>query len=212
MEYDGREARTLPRPARVVVGVAESPAGLRALRTAVDQARFLHRELFAVRAYSSPPDRDLLHKTGMATLPGYTPAASWSQATRSAIDAREQDQMRIIERAFANAMGCAPDDLVINATARLGTPGSVLVDAAYLDDDLLVVGATHRKSRFRKSTGHYCLRKAKCPVLVVPPHDLARRVIRKYSVRRWDHELQAFLAKNPPSPGRRSGPRDENPH
>lgn len=203
----------MPRPARVVVGVAETPAGLRALRAAVDQARFLHRELFAVRAFDSPPDRDLLQKTGMAALPGYTPAAaSWTQASRAAIDACEQEQIRVIERAFANAMGCTPDDPVVRPTARLGTPGSVLVDAAYLEDDLLVVGATHRRSRFRKSTGQYCLEKAKCPVLVIPPHDLARRVIRKHSARRWEHELKAFLAKNRPSPDPRSGPRDENPH
>jgi nucleotide-binding universal stress UspA family protein len=195
----------------VVVGVAESPVGLRALRAAVDQARFLHRELFAVRAFDSPADRDLLHKTGMAALPGYTPAASWSQSSRTAIDACEQEEMRVIERAFAKAMGCTPDDPVVHPTARLGTPWSVLIEAAYLEDDLLVVGATHRMSRFRKSTGHYCLGKAKCPVLVIPPHDLARRVMRKHSTRRWDHELEVFLAKNPPSPDPRSRPRDENP-
>jgi nucleotide-binding universal stress UspA family protein len=193
-----------------VVGVAESPAGLRALRAAVEQARFLRREVFAVRAFASPPDRDLLQKTGMATLPGYTPA-SWSQASRTAIEACEQEAMRVIERALAQAMGGTPDEPVVRPTARLGSPGRVLVEAAYLEEDLLVVGATHRRSRLRKSTGHYCVGKAKCPVLVMPPHNLARRVIRRYSARRWDHDLEALLAENTPSANPRSGPRDENP-
>jgi nucleotide-binding universal stress UspA family protein len=200
----------LPRPARVVIGVAESPAGLRALRTAVEQARFLGREVLAVRAFATPSDRDLLQRTGMAAMPGYPRTASWTHASRTTIDAREQEETRVIGRAFEQAMGGLPDDLVVRPTARLGTPGSVLVEAAYQDDDLLIVGAAHRRSRLRRSTGRYCLIKARCPVLVVPPHDLARRVIRKHSVRQWDSDLEAFLAENPPAEPR-SLPRDDNP-
>ena len=201
----------MPRPARVIVGVTESPAGLRALRTAVEQARFLRREVFAVRAFATPSDHDLLHKTGMATLPGYPSGGSRTNASRSAIDACEQHEIRVIERAFGLAMGGLPDDLVVRSSARLGTPGRVLVEAAYQEDDLLIVGAAHRKSHFRRSTGRYCLIKARCPVLVIPPHDLARRAIRRRSARRWDSDLEAFLAENPPSADPRSLPRDDNP-
>jgi nucleotide-binding universal stress UspA family protein len=160
----------LARTARVVVGVSESPAGLRALRAAVEQARIRHRELLAVRAFDAPKERGLQQSTAAATLPGYESADLWSQTTRMTVDMREKDAARVIERAFEQAMGGTPDDPAVCATARLGRPGPILVDAAHLEEDLLVIGATTPQWRRQlgRSTARYCTFYAACPVLLIP--------------------------------------------
>jgi Universal stress protein family len=54
----------------------------------------------------------------------------------------------------------------------------VLVDAACLSRDLLVVGAG-RHGALRRPAGsrvsRYCVAHARCPVVAVPPADLARQ-------------------------------------
>ncbi|MFI1159356.1 universal stress protein [Streptomyces sioyaensis] len=57
----------------------------------------------------------------------------------------------------------------------LGKPGKVLVEVASQADDLLVVGAGARGRPLRAlwpSVGRYCIARAGCPVLAVPPSPL----------------------------------------
>ena len=162
------------REARVVVGVSESPAGLRALRAAVEQARILDRELLAVRAFATT-ERERPQSAAAATLPGCESADLWSQTPRIAVDTGEKDASRVIERAFGHAMGGVPDDdPAVHPTVRLGRPGPVLVEAAHLEDDLLVIGATTPQWRRQlgRSTARYCTFYAACPVLLIPPNGI----------------------------------------
>ena len=176
----------MARAARVVVGVDDRPVGLRALRTAVTQARLMRRELFAVRAFPAPADRDQI-RSATAGWPTFTPPSDSAADVQHEIAAREHEALDAIDRAFAHAMGGPPGDIDVCPTAMLGSPGRVLVQAAYRDEDLLVVGApSQRRFRwFRRSIGRYCLEHAKCLVLLVPPNDLARRVDRMHRPWRW---------------------------
>lgn len=166
---------------RVIVGVDDSPMGLRALHAAVAQARGLGRELIAVRAYpapsggapgQSPPDWRL------PRLPQPSTSEPWHQLLADC----EQRELGTVTRIFEQAMGGLPRDVRVHRVAAVGTPGQVLVAAAYRDDDLLVVGKppARRLRRlwpwrwFRRSTCGYCTRHASCPVLTIPLSELAR--------------------------------------
>ncbi|MEU6510271.1 universal stress protein [Streptomyces sp. NPDC046942] len=167
---------------RVIVGVDSSPAGLGALRAAVAQARLSGRELIAVRAYEPPPHRSATGQRQsmwwQAQLPDPEVSPSWHRLQA----AREQEAIRSLEQAFAQATGGIPHGVRVRSVAAMGAPGEVLVAAAYLDDDLLVMGKPDvRKPRriwpwrwFRRSTCRYCSAHAICPVLTVPPQGLPR--------------------------------------
>ncbi|MEU1273090.1 universal stress protein [Streptomyces sp. NPDC005799] len=166
---------------RVIVGVDDSPMGLRALHAAVAQARGLGRELIAVRAYpapsggpawQSPPDWRL------SRLPQPSTSEPWHQLLADC----EQRELGTVTRIFEQAMGGLPRDVCVHPVASMGAPGPVLVAAAYRDDDLLVVGRSParrlRRLRpwrwFRRSTCGYCARHASCQVLTIPLSELAR--------------------------------------
>nr|WSY50434.1 universal stress protein [Streptomyces sp. NBC_00886] len=169
-----------PSAERIIVGVDASPAGLGALRAAVAQARLADRELLAVRAYEPPPS---LHPAwpgqadwGHAQVPGPVASQLWLRLQVAC----EQQELRAVENAFARAMGGVPHGVRVRPVASMGSPGAVLVAAAYLEDDLLVVGepdARHRRRLwpwrwFRRSTCRFCFTHAVCAVLAVPPHGL----------------------------------------
>jgi nucleotide-binding universal stress UspA family protein len=144
-------------PARVIVGVSDSLAGLRALRLAVSEARRRDAVLHAVRAF----DFD-----SSARFPDH-------QAYQDRKAAATDD----LVQAFAKAMGGIPGDLEIVQTIALGRPGSVLVTRAHHDGDLLIVGSSQRRwwrRWFRRSVTRYCVARATCPVLAVPPDAFAR--------------------------------------
>jgi nucleotide-binding universal stress UspA family protein len=170
----------MARYACVVVGVDDLPVGLRALRTAVAQARLLHRELLAVRAFAAPFDPGRIRTS--AGWPMLPPPIQPSTDFQHLVAAREQEALNAVERAFAQAMGGIPDYIAVSPTAVLGRPGQVLVQAARQDEDLLVVGAPrrHRLRPLRRSIGRYCLDHAECSVLLVPPNALARTVDRMH--------------------------------
>jgi len=142
---------------RVIVGVQESIAGLRALRVAVAEARQRGAVLHAVRTRRPPPPDG---GTGVS-LP---PSESVSQA---------QDE---VFRAFAAAMGRVPADIKVFIVVRDGEPGAALTAHADRDDDLLVVGVGRRglvRRLLSGSVARYCLSHAACPVLAVPPDQFA---------------------------------------
>lgn len=146
------------RPPRVVVGVDESLAGLRALRCAVEEARRRKAQLHAIRVWA------------------------FNGSTRSAYQLIEEHRgaaIASVESAFAEAMGGVPFDLdVVLQVVAGGNPARILVQSASADQDLLVVGASGDGAlrRFlRRSVARYCAKKAACPVLVVPPTAFARQ-------------------------------------
>jgi hypothetical protein len=67
-----------------------------------------------------------------------------------------------------------------------GNPRKVLTGVARQDGDVLVIGAG-RRGRLRRMGGcrisRYCLAHAHCPVLAIPPPDLAQHA--GYGLRGW---------------------------
>ena len=142
---------------RVVVGVSESLAALQALRYAVAEAQRRGCPLRAVRVWRAGTpwygyDVDL----------GGIVAGAAAEST--------------IRRSFEEAMGGLPGDLDFELIAVEGMVGPALVRQASNADDLLVVGAPNRRRwRFMQSTvDQDCVRRASCPVVVVPAPALAR--------------------------------------
>jgi nucleotide-binding universal stress UspA family protein len=169
--------RSTNRAPRVVVGVSDSLTGLRALREAVAAARAGGFELLAVRAYP-PPGTDVIYVgPGDMVRPPTDP--DLPPAPDSPRSDRERAARATIRRAFAMAMGGPPDDVEVKMCAREGFAGHVLVNVAYDERDMLVVGTTRRRRWFRRSVSKYVARRSGCPVLVVPPtaaaHELDTR-------------------------------------
>ena len=160
---------------RIVVGVEDSFAGLRALRVAVAMARSNGAAVHAVRVWAR----------GERGPGGF---ASW-------FDEMERIAANVITAAFAKSMGGRPDDLPVVATTLVGSPGPALVDYAYRDDDLLVVGATGGwwPGSLRPSVPRYCVAHARCPVVVVPADVFARQARRAATARAIRRDL-AHLA------------------
>jgi nucleotide-binding universal stress UspA family protein len=181
---------------RVIVGVDDTPTGLRTLRAAVKQASMQHRELIAVRAFSLPPDpAPALPDQHAYRLGGADMQLKAAQTWQREVAARERQAARMIERAFQQAMAEVPDTVGVRCLAIAGSPGPALVDSAYKEDDLLVVGTSasrHWRRLFRRPVSRYCASHAACPILLVPPHELARQITRRhYHWRR--HELENLL-------------------
>jgi hypothetical protein len=102
--------------------------------------------------------------------------------------------------ALESAWGCVPAGLCVQRVVARGEAGPALVDLAGFAEDLLVVGAGARGPLSRIWHGRvarYCLSHASCPVLAVPPSELAKRIggLRKASFRRgWlepDHPIMS---------------------
>lgn len=145
------------RKRRVIVGIQDSVAGLQALRRGVEEARRRGATLYAVRAVG-----------GAAAQ--YAGSAMWqAELTVSAAE--------LAHETLVKALGGIPPDVEVRAVALEAATGPGLVEFADRDDDLLVVGDAQRSGIRRLWSGrvaHYCINRATCPVLVVPPPALAR--------------------------------------
>lgn len=158
---------------RIVLGVDESLAGLAAVRFAVAHARGVGMPLHAVRAWVAPQGRD------GATLRWRTEIA--------------EEAVQAMRGAFAAAMGGPPTDLPVESLVTEGFAGEMLVRYADRVDDMLVIGGRQARWPLRANgpvTG-YCLRHARCPVVVVP----ARPLIGAVRVRRLAREIARDLRK-----------------
>jgi len=160
---------------RVFVGVDRSIPGLTALRFAVAEARRRGAPLFAVRVSE--------HLT-----------------------LREAHE---IDEAFAEALGGYPADVVVRREILVGPVAETLTRRARYDTDVLIVG-THGASGRRRVFGNYsisrdCVRRARCPVLVVPGPEMAAALSAGRTARGWQlfgggmfggvgHELQLAAA------------------
>lgn len=155
---------------RVIVGTQDSVAGLQALRRGIDEARRRGATVHLVRAVNAP-----------ARNPG---GALWH--TQWAVWAAEYAQLALV-----TALGGIPRDVEVRTVVLEGPAGPALVDFADRDDDLLVVGDAQRPGLRRPwsgRVGRYCVRRAACPVMVVPPPALSR-----VDGRDLDRELQRLV-------------------
>lgn len=172
---------------RVVVGVEDSLAGLQALRYAVAEARRRHARLVAVRGWQVPASWTGGH------------AAWWGHELAG-------DARLAIHAAFHAALGGLPADVPVQLCIVRGAPGPTLVGCADRPTDLLVIGGSTRSRGWgpaRASVAWYCARHGRCPVVVVPPPDLARTSTRQL-VRAVRREAEQLLDRSPGSsrPGR----------
>ena len=155
----------MPGAGRVIVGVSGSPASLRALRFAEPLARSREAELVPVIAWM-PPGGDRADRAQQSP--------DLRRLWREAACKRLQD-------ALAAAWGAMPADLVVRPHVERGQAGLVLTTIASGPGDLLVVGAGRRGVLARVvscQVSRYCVARAKCPVVLVPPPELAREARR----------------------------------
>lgn len=144
---------------RVVVGVSGSPGSLPALRYAEQGARRDEALLIAVHAWIPPGGEMAERRCPSVHLRKVWQDAAW---------------MRLHE-ALSAAWGCVPADLDLRCVVVRGETGASLVDIASSADDLLVIGAGRRGRLARIGHGRvarYCVARAACPVVTVPPAGL----------------------------------------
>jgi nucleotide-binding universal stress UspA family protein len=148
---------------RVIVGASGSPGSLRALRFGEVLARAHRAPLVPVIAWEAP---------------GGAPAGRFQYAD----ELRQECQgiaCRLLRDALVAVWGEVPDDPMVQPHVERGPAGWVLVSIADRPDDLLIVGAGRRgalpRMAFARVT-RYCVARAQCPVLAVPPPALAREL------------------------------------
>jgi nucleotide-binding universal stress UspA family protein len=137
----------------VVVGVDGTAASLTAIRLAAQEARFRGARLIAVMAYG---------RERVLGAPARHPVATLSTAG----DERAVAESNLRE-AVIDALGAQADHVELRAVA--GTAGRQLVAAAgELGAQLIVLATRGSMSLLLGTVSQYVLRKAPCPVLIVP--------------------------------------------
>jgi nucleotide-binding universal stress UspA family protein len=146
---------------RVIAGVSGSPGSLQAVRHAAGLARAHDATLIPVLVWM-PPGGDFADRSH--------PSLYLRQLWREAAWLR-------LWHALELSLGSIPDDVRSAARVLRGDAGAILVEAADRDGDVLVIGAGRRGAVGRLlacRVSRYCLAHARCPVVAVPPSDLAR--------------------------------------
>jgi nucleotide-binding universal stress UspA family protein len=138
----------------VVVGVDGSAACLGAIRVAAQEARFRRTELIAVMTYSG--DRSVRDSTG--------------QPVGTVIRGDEQAQaLSSLRHVVSAALGSGQVERV-QLRVVAGTAGRQILETAREARAQLIVLATRGSvSLLLGTVSQYVLRRAPCPVLVVPP-------------------------------------------
>jgi nucleotide-binding universal stress UspA family protein len=171
----------VPTVRRIIVGVHGSLGSLQALRFAADEARERDVPLVPVIAWV-PPGGDLAERRHSSPYL----RKIW-----------RDDAWRRLWEAFDAGLGGVPADLHLEPQAARGETGPVLVDIANRPDDLLIIGTGRRGALGRtlhRSVGRYCLARATCPVLAVPPSPLMEEM--GHRLRPWP--LRRALIPNTP--------------
>ena len=166
---------------RVIVGVHGSLGSLQALRHAADEARQRDVPLLPVIAWV-PPGGDLSERRHSSPyLRKLWRDAAWER----------------LRTAFDDGLGGFPADLQVEPHVERGETGPVLVDIASQREDLLVIGTGRRgglRRLFHSPVGRYCLARAKCPVLAVPPSLLMDEV--GHGLRSWHLRRHVLLPQD----------------
>lgn len=153
----------MPGIGRLIVGTSGSPGSLRALRYGEFLARAHEALLIPVIAWEPP---------GGERAERIQPSSYLRQECLDLARKRLRD-------ALIAVWGEVPDDPLVEPHVERGPAGWVLVNLASRPADVLVVGAGRRGvlgwmalSRVTR----YCLAHAQCPVLAIPPPELAREL------------------------------------
>jgi nucleotide-binding universal stress UspA family protein len=172
---------------RLVVGTSGSPGSLQALRYAENLARAHDAVVIPVIAWEPPGgDRDERLQNS-----GYLRQACQDLARQRLHDA------------FITVWGEVPADRRVQPQVARGPAGQVLVNLARRPGDVLVVGAGRRGALGRMAfsrVSRYCLARARCPVLAVPPPALASELRRDRLARELRHRtltLEQILGNQP---------------
>jgi nucleotide-binding universal stress UspA family protein len=163
---------TFLRPSRVIVGVGDLEDGVRPLAWALAEARRRGAQLHAVRAWREP------------SQPG-SMSGDWRHLLEEGAEKTLVEALRLVTGGMAPDFSC-------RLAARQGFPADVLLTYAGQDDDLLVLGAGRRglSGLFGQRTVYRCVRKAGCPVVVVPRVALAPTVPTRKLLRELRRELK----------------------
>jgi nucleotide-binding universal stress UspA family protein len=144
----------------VVVGVSGSAGSLQALRYAAELARTDNAVLAPVLAWT-PPGGDLAdRRSPCAPLRAIWKQAAWDR----------------LWQAIDLAIGGPPAGLEFTPAVVRGEVGPVLTDVAVRPGDVLVIGAGRRgvlRRLLASKVSRYCLAHAVCPMIAVPPTQLA---------------------------------------
>ncbi len=140
-------------PATVVVGVEERSSSRTTIKLAAQEARYRHAPLIAVMAYSG--ERAL-------GAPAGRPVATVRPAGEERLVAESA-----LRDAVVDALGDDADKVELRTP--LGLAGRNLVDTARkMNAQLIVLAGRGSRSMLLGTVSQYVLRKAPCPVLVVP--------------------------------------------
>lgn len=166
---------------RVIAGASGSPGSLAALRYAAVLAHEHDAILVPVLAWK-PPGGDMADRS--------YPSSYLRQVWREKAAGRLQE-------AFIAAWGDVPRWPGVMPQVERGPAGWVLVSVADQPGDVLVLGAGRRGVLSRLGCCHvsrYCAARARCPVILVPPPDLARAMGRSRLM--WDLRRSALTAEH----------------
>jgi nucleotide-binding universal stress UspA family protein len=137
----------------VVVGVDDSDGSREAIVLAAREARYRDAPLIAVQAYS-----------GERSLAG--PLARKESIVRTDEDERIDAEQKL-RHAVRDALGDLADGVEVRAV--LGLAGRRIVEVAHkVNAQLIVLTTRGSTSMLLGTVSQYVLRKAPCPVLVVP--------------------------------------------
>lgn len=143
---------TEPEPRTVVVGVEGSTGSRAAIKIAAQEARYRHALLIAVMAYSGE----------RAVAPAGRPLATLRGAGEERLIAESA-----LRDAVTDALGDEADKVELRTV--LGLAGRNLIDTARrVNAQLIVLAGRGSTSMLLGTVSQYVLRKAPCPVLVVP--------------------------------------------
>ncbi len=145
---------------RVIAGVSGSAGSLQALRFAVEMAKDRDVSLVPVLAWT-PPGGEMADRR----YPNPTLRAEWKRAA--------WDRMW---HAIELAIGGPPETEAFAPEVVRGEAGQVLTQVAALPGDVLVIGGGRHGGLRRLlacQVSRYCVGHASCPVISVPPAELA---------------------------------------
>jgi nucleotide-binding universal stress UspA family protein len=146
----------------IVIGFDGSKGAETALRVGLHEARMRDADVRVVHAWPTPP---------------YVAAGSWSagpyalSGEGAVVAARQEELADLFRRVQAIQEEEGLRSVPIEVVGQEGSPADVLIDAA-ADADLLIVGSRGHgtlAALLLGSVSQACARRARCPLVVVPP-------------------------------------------
>jgi nucleotide-binding universal stress UspA family protein len=153
----------VPGVGRLIVGTSGSPGSLHALRYGEGLARAHDAILIPVLAWQ-PPGGDHAKRVDSS--------GHLRQACRDLACQR-------LQNALLAVWGEVPANPLVQPHIERGPASWVLVNLACRPGDVLVIGAGRRSALARMAfskVSRYCLAHAQCPVVAIPPPELAREL------------------------------------